>query len=74
MMKQLLITSLIILTATIISNAQCYEKQPSKKRTDNSWQNRVDNFKDNYKERKNRRNEVESPKKAIFVEWRGKMV
>jgi len=70
-MKQLLLTSLIILSATIFSNAQCYDNGPKKNRSGNSWQDRMDNVKDNYNERKNRRSVVESPKKAIFVEWRG---
>lgn len=70
-MKQLLIASLIILSATFISNGQCYEKRPSDKRSGNTWDNRWDNFKDGYKERKNRRNEMNSPQKAIYFEWKG---
>jgi len=70
-MKQLLITSLIILSATFISNGQCYEKRPTNNQTGNTWENRWDNFKDNCKEQKNRRNEMDSPQKAIYLEWRG---
>lgn len=70
-MRQLLVTSLIILSAAFISNGQCYEKRPTNNRSGNSWESRWDNFKDDCKERKNRQRVMDSPQKAIFVEWRG---
>jgi len=69
-MKQLLVTSLMFLSATFIALGQCYEKAPNRN-AGNSWENRVDNFKDYCKERKNRRHEMDSPQKAIYMEWRG---
>lgn len=72
-MKELLVTSLLILFTAIITNGQsCYSKKNCKDKNNNGWQSNVNNYKDSYKERRQtKRSAPENPKKAIFVEWRG---